>query len=176
MLNKIIKVRELVRSILSKRNYLILFICSSALLFLVFYVLTLATTTNQSLSIFIMMNGFLYAIITFFLLAVIAMLFGVYTALLVYAIRLKIRHKKKAGKSHEIFGGAGFLVGLFSAGCPMCGAFLFGLFGAPLALFFMPFKGIELRALALLLMGISVYMIAKSLSECKMKNKGRRDL
>ena len=176
MLNKIIKIRELVKAILSKRNYLILFICSSAILFLVFYVLTLATTANQSLGIFIMMNGFLYAIITFFLLAVIALLFGVYAALLAYTIRLKLRHKKKAGKSHGIFGGVGFLAGLFSAGCPMCGAFLFGLFGAPLALFFMPLKGIELRVLALLLMGISVYMIAKSLLECRIKDKGGKNL
>src|SRR3989338_8582549 len=104
------------------------------------------------------------------------MLFGVYAVLLTYIIRLKLRHKKKASKSHGIFGGAGFLTGLFSAGCPMCGAFLFGLFGAPLALFFMPFKGIELRVLALLLMGISVYMIAKSLLECKMKDKGGKNL
>ena len=172
MLNKIIKVRELIKSILSKRNYLILFICSSALLFFVFYILTLATVTNQSLGIFVMMNGLWYTIATFFLLALIAMLFGVYAALLVYTIRLKARNNKISG----IFGGAGFLVGLFSAGCPMCGAFLFGLFGAPLALFFMPLKGIELRVLALLLMGISVYMIAKSLLECRIKDKGGKNL
>ena len=167
MLNNIIKVRELVKNILSKRNYLILFICSSALLFFIFYILTLATVTNQSLGIFIMMNGFWYTIATFFLLALIAMLFGVYAVLLTYIIRLKLRHKKKASRSHGIFGGTGFLVGLFSAGCPMCGAFLFGLFGAPLTLFFMPFKGLELRMLALVLLSISVYLIGKSLIRCK---------
>ena len=176
MLNKIIKVRELVKNILSKRNYLILFICSSALLFFVFYILTLATVTNQSPGIFIMMNGFWYTIATFFLLALIAMLFGAYAVILAYSIRLKLRHKKKASKSHGIFGGAGFLTGLFSAGCPMCGAFLFGLFGAPLTLFFMPFKGLELRMLALALLSMSVYLIGKSLSECKIRGKGRKNL
>lgn len=168
MLNNITRVRELIKNILSKRNYLILFICSSVLLFFVFYILTLATVTNQSLIIFIMMNGFWYTIATFFLLALIAMLFGMYAALLVYSIRLKLKHKKKTSNA---FLGVGFLTGLFSAGCPMCGAFLFGLFGAPLALFFMPFKGLELRALALVLLGISVYMIGRSLSECKINGK-----
>ena len=166
MLKKIFKVREFIKNILNRKNYLILFISVSLLTFLVFYLLTLATVTDQSLGIFIMMNGFWYTLSTFFLLAVIALLFGVYVSLLAFKIKLRCKGK---GIIVSIFGGSGLIVGLFGAGCPMCGAALFALFGAPLALFFLPFKGIELRLLSIILLSLSIYLRSRSLIECKIK-------
>ena len=157
-----------IEDVLSKRNYFILFILTSLILFAVFYVFTLATTTDHSIGIFVMMNGVSYAFFTFLLLVVIALLFGVYIALVVYGIKLR---SKYAGSS--VFGAGGLIVGAFSAGCPMCGAFLFGLFGAPLTLFFMPYKGLELRVLAMVLLAISIYAMSKNLNRCKaIKMKG----
>ena len=157
-----------IEDVLSKRNYFILFILTSLILFAVFYVFTLATTTDHSIGIFVMMNGVSYAFFTFLLLVVIALLFGVYIALVVYGIKLR---SKYAGSS--VFGAGGLIVGAFSAGCPMCGAFLFGLFGAPLTLFFMPYKGLELRVLAMVLLAISIYALSKNLNRCKaIKMKG----
>lgn len=163
-MEKKIKTLEVIKNVLSRKNYFVLFIIVSLILFIVFYFLTLATVTNQSLKIFIMMNGGLYALLTFLLLALIALLFGVYVCLIVFVIKF-------AGKGFVsgLFGGSGLIAGLFGAGCPMCGAFLFGLLGFPLVLFFMPFKGLELRLFSLILILVSIYFVARSLDKCKLK-------
>lgn len=163
MLRKIKETRNIVKNILKKRNYLILFLSLSILLFLILYSLTLATTTDHSIEIFIMMNGFIYAVSSFFLLAVISVLFGIYIAIFVF--RIKLLKKTNPGASGAS-GIVGLIVGLFGAGCPMCGGVLFALIGMPLALFFLPFKGLELRVLSILLLGISVYFLGRSLVKC----------
>ena len=166
MFNKIVESREIVKKVLSKRDYFLIFIFSSIFISSIFYVLTLATTTDYSLSIFIMMNGFWFMVSTFILLGVIAILFGIYTSLLVFKIRLRCKRK---GIFVSIFGGGGLIAGLFGAGCPMCGGALFALIGMPLALFYLPFKGLELRALSILLLGISVYLISRSIYSCEIR-------
>ena len=167
MLKSITESKKVIKNILSRRNYFILFASTTILLFLIFYMLTLATTTDHSLSIFIMMNGLGYAISTFFRLFVISLLFGVHASLFAY----KIRRNIKGNKAISISGGSGgFIAGLFGAGCPMCGSVIFALFGAPLALFFMPFKGLELRVLSILILSLSVYLISKNIYCCGIKN------
>ena len=174
MFKKVIESKKTIKDILIRRNYFILFASTAILLFLILYILTLATTTNQSLSIFIMMNGLDYAILTFFLLFIISLLFGIYISLFVYKIRRNMKGRKVIG----IFGGSsGLIAGIFGAGCPMCGSVIFALFGAPLALFFMPFKGLELRVLSILLLIISIYIISKSIYSCEItiiKNKNEK--
>ncbi len=167
MFENVTKSREIVKSILRKRNYLIAFIMVSIFIFAIFYILTLATVTNQSIGIFIMMNGLAYTVSTFILFAVISLLFGVYVVLLAFS--MKIHLKRRVRKS--IFGTGGLIAGIFGAGCPMCGSAIFALFGMPLALFFLPFKGLELRALSLLLLGLSVYLLSISLVNCKIETK-----
>ena len=167
MLKKIFEVRKFIKNILNSKNYLILFISASFLTFLVFYLLTLATTTNQSLEIFIMMNGFLYTLSTFFLLAIASLLFGIYIILLAYKFRKKCKNGKEIISG--IFGSSGLIAGLFGAGCPMCGAALFALFGAPLALFFLPLKGLELRLASIILLSLSIYFLSRSLIKCKLR-------
>jgi len=165
MLDKIKQSKSVIRQVL-KENYFLTFIATSIILFVILYFLTLITTTNQSMEIFIMMNGLSYTISTFFLLAVISILFGIYVPLVVYSIRIKTKNRTK-----NAVGIGGFIVGLFSVGCPMCGAFLFGLFGAPLALFFLPFQGLELKVLSILLLSVSIYLISTSLISCKKAKK-----
>jgi len=171
MFEKIKQSKFVIKEIFKKDNYLILFLVVSIIIFIIFYFLTLATTTDQSLSIFIMMNGFWYMLSTFFLLGIAAVLFGLYVMLLIFKIKNKTKNLKR--KVSGLFGASGLITGLFSAGCPMCGGFLFGIFGAPLALFFLPFKGLELRVLAILLLSLSVYLISRSLVECHINLKSK---
>lgn len=165
MLSKILGIKEVIKKAVQEN--LLWFLISSLMFFVIFYILTLATTTNHSLSIFIMMNGFSYTIWTFFLLAVIALLLGIYISLAVFSFKIKLKSNKTSG----FIGVVGLIVGLFSAGCPMCGAFLFGLFGFPLALFFMPYNGLELRALSVLILVVSIYLISRSLAKCGINRK-----
>ena len=166
MKRNIIEIKQIIKNILVRRNYFLIFVFSSIFIFAIFYILTLATTTDQSLSIFIMMNGFWFMVSTFLLLGVIAILFGIYISLFVFKIKLRCKGK---GIIVSIFGGGGLIAGLFGAGCPMCGGFLFALIGMPLALFSLPFKGLELRILAILLLSLSVYFMSRSLVSCRMR-------
>ncbi len=153
---------HLIETVLERKSYLAIFLILSILLFFILSSLTLATTTDHKIGIFVMMNGLSYTVISFFSLVLIAVLFGIYISVFVYKIRLKAK-SKTAGA----LGFTSFIGGLFSAGCPMCGAYLFGLLGMPLALFFMPFKGLELRVLTILLLMASIYFVAKSINKCE---------
>mgnify|MGYP001567992133 CR=1 FL=1 len=162
---ELIKIKQTIKYVLKKRNYFILFLCASILSFFIFYLLTLATTTDQSLSIFIMMNGLLYTLSTFFIFAVIAILFGIYASLFAYKIRINCKGKNF---KNSILGSSGFITGILGSGCPMCGSAVFAIIGMPLALFFLPLKGLELRLLSLILVILSTYFLVKSLSKCEL--------
>jgi len=148
-----------IKTVLSKRNYFFLFFFSSLISFFVFYFLTLWTVTNKSLRIFIEMNGYNYVFFSFLFMAVISLLLGIFISLFVFKIRIR--------KSYGVFGFLGLITGVFSSGCPMCGSIIFALFGMPLALFLMPFKGLELRVLSIILLTISIYSLSKNLNSCK---------
>lgn len=165
MAGRIAETTILIKNTLSKKRYFTIFVLSSIILFSIFYILTLATTTNHSLSIFIMMNGFWFMVSTLSLLGIAALLFGIYIALFSYNIALRYN----GGKATGFFGTIGLVAGLFGAGCPMCGGFLFGLIGMPLALFFLPFKGLELRAASILLLTIAIYFLSRSMIRCDIK-------
>lgn len=155
-----------IKQVLSDKKYLFIFLISSFIFFLIFYFLTLWTVTGKSLRIFIEMNSYNYAFFSFLLLAVVALLLGVYVALFVFKIKLMNK-----GKLIGLAGIFSFIAGLLGSGCPMCGSIIFALLGMPLALFFLPFKGLELRILALILSSLSVYFLARSLRGCKIYNK-----
>ncbi len=165
MLKRVIESRQAIKKILAKRAYFLIFLFSSILIFSIFYILTLATTTNYRLSIFIMMNGFWFMVSSFFLLGMAALLFGIYISLFSY----KIAERCRNGKISGFFGATGLAAGLFGAGCPMCGGALFALIGMPLALFFLPFKGLELRVGAIIMLALAVYFLSRSMIKCKIK-------
>ena len=147
--------------VLSQKNHVLYFLLAGVLVFIVLYALTLATTTDHSLEIFVMMNGFSYTLATLLMFVAISLLFGLYVSLAVYTFRIN-----KASVRKNSAGFFGFIAGIFGAGCPMCGSAVFGLFGAPLALFFLPFKGLELRALSIVLLVVSVFLISRNLKNC----------
>lgn len=151
-----------IRMVLDERKYFLLFSFSSFLFFIAFSLLTLATTTGFSPSIFVMMNGWRYSLWTFVLFIFLSLLAGLYLSLMLFRLAGTSHHKK-----HHLTSFGGLLLSLFSTGCPMCGAFLLGLLGFPLALFYLPFKGLELRVLSLLLLMAGTYFTAKNLLHCE---------
>lgn len=165
MFRKIKESINFLERFLSYQRYFLIFIIVSFISFVVFYKLTLVNIANQSLKIFVMMSGFQYTVVQLFILGIISLLFGIFVSLLVYKIRLT----QKIKKSSSMWGSFGLIFGLFSAGCPTCGALLFSLIGMPLALMYLPFKGLELKILSIILMSISIYFLSRSLIECKIK-------
>ncbi len=154
--------------ILSRVNYFAVFLITSFAGFFIFYKLTLWTVTDNSLEFFVMMSGVNFTLLSLISLGIIALLFGVFLSMFAY----KIKTAKKASKGSGFFGAIGLITGGLAAGCPTCGAILFSLIGAPLALMILPFKGLELKILSIVLLLLSNYFLAKSLAEsetCEIK-------
>lgn len=144
--------------VLAQKIYFAIFLVASIMLFVLLYFLSVATVAGYSLGIYVVMNGFWYTVLTLILSIAIALFFGLYVSLLI----CKIKTAKKSGLS----GFFGIVAGILSAGCPTCGSLVLGIFGAPLGLLFLPFKGIELKILSLILLAASVFLIAKNLNSC----------
>jgi len=165
MFKKIKEATGMIWEVLSRGNYLLIFLITSVLGFYVLYKLTLATIAEHSLKIFVIMSGLNYTFFNLVVLGIISLLFGIFMSLFVYKVIL-MRTLSKTG----FFGTIGLAAGLFSAGCPTCGSVLFALFGMPLALFYLPFKGMELKVLSVVFLLFSNYFLARSFVECKVKN------
>lgn len=92
-----------------------------------------------------------------FLLLLTALLVGI-NFMLAFSNMQKIKQKGKVSLS---LGGAS-IIGLAATGCTTCGLSLFALFGLSAAVSTLPFHGMELHIIALILLFISlVYMIKK---------------
>ncbi|PIN95089.1 hypothetical protein COU53_01160 [Candidatus Pacearchaeota archaeon CG10_big_fil_rev_8_21_14_0_10_30_48] len=150
---------EIVKSVLSNKKYLLIMLGVGIVMFGILYYFMVAKIADNSLRIAIMMSGSWYITKTFISIMIISTMFGTYTSLLFFKITNSIAI---GGKS--FFGILGALIGGFGVGCPTCGALLFGLIGAPLALMSFPLRGFELQLGSILLLGISIYFIAKSIN------------
>lgn len=163
----------LLKTMYKEKKYIIISLITAIVLFVVFYKLMLATIAGNSLKTFIMMWNYNYTYFTLLSFFIISVLFGIYLSLAVYRFNLikksRERLKGKKGRIASFFGLIGAFIGAFGAGCPTCGAVLFGLLGAPLALMYFPFQGAELRILSIVILIVSIYIISKSLIECNVK-------
>ena len=148
--------------IFSQKKYWAIFLVVSLAVFFVSYKLTLMTTAYESIKIYSMMSGVGFSFISLLTSLIISLLFGLFFALFIYKIVLI----KKTTKT-SFFGFIGLIAGMFAAGCPTCGAFLFSLVGAPLALMVFPFHGLELKALSIVLLVISNIFLVRSLNKCE---------
>lgn len=154
-----------VKMVLSNRNYLVLSIVVGILLFGGLYYLLVASVADNDIWIAVMMSGAGYVTFTIASIIAISALFGIYVSLVVFKINMV-----RAVAGGSLFGVVGGAVGALGVGCPTCGALLFSLVGAPLALTFFPFRGLELRVLGILLLMLSIYFVGKSIrGECKIK-------
>ena len=149
-----------IKFILSKRKYFFITLISGTVIFLVLLYLMVRNVAGRSLRIYLDMSGSIYTIESLISMLIISSLFGIYLSLVVF----KISAARSAGKSGflGIFGGG---IGAFGIGCPTCGAFLFGLFGAPLALMSFPLRGAEIRIFSIIILILSVYLISKSINK-----------
>ncbi len=163
------KIREglgILKQIYKNKKYFYITFISAIVLFIVFYKLMLAKIANHSLKIFIMMSGYDYTYFTLLSFVIISVLFGIYLSVFIYRFKLLKAMKEKKGSSIGFVGYLGLIAGVFGAGCPTCGSVVFALVGAPLALMYLPFKGLELRVLSIILLLISIYILTRSLYKC----------
>ncbi len=115
------------------------------------------------------MSGYDYTYFTLLSFVIISVLFGVYLSLVVYRFKLVKIMREKKGISVGFIGYLGLVAGVFGAGCPTCGSVIFALVGAPLALMYFPFRGLELRILAIVILLVSIYILTRSLYRCDFK-------
>jgi len=131
-------------------------VASASIFFVTSYYLSVMNVYQNSLEIYIQMNGFYYTIALLSLNAVIAVLIGVFVALIVYRIDVK-----KSG-----YGIGGSVIAAFSSGCPTCGAPLLSLLGFPLGLMALPLRGIEIKLISILMLLISIWIITSDKNYC----------
>lgn len=154
--------------ILKKKKYAIIVFIVAVIMTALSYYLTVKGVFNKSIFIYAEMNGSLFTALSLFLSITIAVFFGLYVSLLIF--RRDIIKKRAAGDKITGFGGAG--AGILASGCPTCGAPLLGLIGFPIGLFSLPFKGLELKVLAVGFLFLSVFLISKNIKKNLVCNTG----
>ena len=94
---------------------------------------------------------------------VIAILFGIYIAMIIYFLRRRI---KEVGQGGITTGFLGIASGVLGVGCAACGSFLLTsltLVGAGGILAFLPLGGSEFGIIGAVLLAIAIYMTAKKI-------------
>ncbi len=132
------------------------------------YVILSQSTTFRILSD---QNTAFYNWATLFLSAVTAVLFAISAAMLVYIINKRKKDAKESAPSSFF----GTLFGAIASGCPVCGAWLLPIFGIAGSLAVFPFQGLEIKALAILLLVFSIYQSSNViLGICKQAGSKKR--
>lgn len=95
----------------------------------------------------------------------IAILFGIYLAMLVYFIKNKVRDISQSGIAT---GTLGILSGILGVGCAACGVFLLtsllSIFGIAGIISYLPLDGGEFGIIGVILLATSIYMTAKKIT------------
>jgi|SRR3989344_4675692 len=100
---------------------------------------------------------------SFISLIMISILFGMLFSLITYKSKLGIKPGKKVG----ILGGIGVFLGALIPGCTACGVGLVSVLGLGAGfLAFLPYNGLELSILAILILGFSITKITKEMHTC----------
>jgi len=154
---------ESIKVVLCRRRYLGIFLVSGVIFFSLLYYFLVAKVANYDILNSVMMSG--AGFVTFSIVTSLATagLSGILVSMVFFKFNA---YNKFSGKG--IFGFIGSGIAAFGIGCPTCGAFLFGLIGLPLALMYLPFKGLELQVLGTIVLIISIYFTGKSIKgHCK---------
>ncbi|HLD28415.1 MAG TPA: hypothetical protein VJB67_02285 [Patescibacteria group bacterium] len=152
---------RILKIILKNKKYLTIAVASVAAMSAVSYYLTVMNVYQRSIFVYADMNGYWFTIFSLLFGAVIAILAGFYLSLLVF--RRDVIRTKAPGNKAVSLGGA--VAGIVASGCPSCGVPLLGLIGFPLALYALPFKGLEVKALSIILLGMGIYLIDKNIKK-----------
>ncbi|MBI1828630.1 MAG: hypothetical protein HY222_06430 [Thaumarchaeota archaeon] len=152
-------------NILRKPRYAIISIIISVALSILFWLLTFYFTPTP-LPKYIEMYGLLFTVTTVAMGFMIAILTGLNTSLVLCRKQMtgSLGFKKSAGSST-----CSAFVGAIASGCPVCTAPLLGVFGLGGALALFPFQGLELKTIAIIVLGISLYYTSKNVKiACKL--------
>lgn len=147
--------------ILKNKKYVVITLIVTIIMGAISYYLTVVNVYHKSIFVYADMNGTLFTIISLTLGLVIAILFGFYIALMVF--RRDVIKGRAVGNKATSFGGV--VTGIVASGCPSCGIPLLGLIGFPLALYSLPFKGLELKVLSIIFLGFGIYLISKNIKK-----------
>lgn len=151
---------EIALPVLKRKKYAFVAAITTIVIFSVSYYLTVLNVAYKSIFIYVEMEGFWFTFTSLILTLAIAILFGIYTGLFVFR-----RDLIKKGMTGVVSGAGGIISSAFAAGCPSCGAPLLALFGAPTALLSLPFHGLEIKILSILLLFLSVYLLTESIEK-----------
>ncbi|MDP4038972.1 MAG: hypothetical protein Q8P57_00095 [Candidatus Pacearchaeota archaeon] len=149
---------DAIKLVFEKTRYKVISIVLGILFFGFLYYLLVVNVADKDIWISVMMSG--EGFVTFSVVSL--LLISSLSAILISMILFKFDNFKSIER-RGFFGFIGSGVGVFGVGCPTCGAFLFGLVGMPLALTYLPFKGLELQVLSVIILMISIYLTGKSI-------------
>jgi len=90
------------------------------------------------------------------LLVVVAILTGVNLTMVIQ----RFRAIRASGKMSFMVGGSS-LLGIIGSGCASCGLPILAFLGLSGAIFYLPFQGLELSVLAIILLSVSLYSLTK---------------
>ena len=156
---------ELIKLVFNSRKYIWISLIFGILSFGILYYLLVVKVANQDIWISVMMSGALFVTLSIVSITLMSFL----SAILFSMILFHFNNFRK-GSEKGFFGFIGSGIAAFGVGCPTCGAFLFGLIGMPLALTYLPWRGIELQLFGILILILSIYLTGKSIrGVCKIK-------
>lgn len=151
---------KILKEVFSKRKYLLI----SVLTITLFYSLNILVLDYQATNRFRLLNLFsfhkLMTTSSLLTLIIISILFGILVGLISY--KTKILKQLSSNKIGAI-GSIGIFLGVLAPGCAACGVGIAALLGLGAFFQFLPFKGLEISLVSILLLTYSIYLISKSL-------------
>ena len=154
---------------LKTKKYIFIVIICALPMFIMSYYLTVAHIYEKSIVLYSQLFGIGFTLVTLVLNLAIAIFFGIYIALLFY----KKEVVKNKSISDKITGIGGTAAAILASGCPACGLPLFAFLGFGAFISYLPYKGIEIKIISLILLLISIYLITKNIEKnlaCKIPN------
>jgi hypothetical protein len=156
---------EIIGVTLSSPKQKTIAIISGLLIFGFLYYFLVANVADNDIWISVMMSGEGFITFSIVTILITSALSGILFSMIFF--KFSSYHKMEG---RGLFGFIGSGIAAFGVGCPTCGAFIFGLIGMPLALMYLPFRGLELQFLGIFILLASVYFTSKSIKGiCKIK-------
>lgn len=146
------------RIVFSDPLFLFLGFSLSANLLLLYYFIFLQTTT---FSVFWQSNTSFYNFASIGLTILISVLFGLAASFFIW----QWKENKEKNVINSSNGLIGTFLGAVSTGCPVCGAWLISFLGIGGGLAVFPFQGLEIKTLAVFLLGYSISVSSRSIAD-----------
>ena len=148
------------KEVFSKTSHISISLVCFSIMFFVFY------STTDTLAILGNL-GKVYIVATWISQILVALLFSVFISVFVYRWKYFSSFSIK-----DISGSAtGGTLGILASGCPACSVTLASYFGLVGALSYLPFFGLEIKILGILIISYALYSSIKNLKSCPIKTK-----